>query len=526
MYRHFEQRMLKLLIRSRYLLIPFAGWRRGVNVADTIQRPIDGAHHADAFGRRFERLTTREPQCERRPRKPQNLEKGGPGTLRWNGLLAHQGGLATSWSPRNRSYHRAARGAWASCSRGRPDGQPLFAQYGSRRAAGSCEARSMLAQHALILASFIAWGCEHAPSSEARPAERAREAMGRGSVTAAAPAPDINPEDPLLTPPNPSIDVIPRIASHRLAVGFRLPPEQVLACGELGLVRIVTAGFEAWSFEPLRRSFASDQATFTHVVPQEGHSYLLLGPRESWVYYLPNPRLSAYGRVPALGPFQVWPDPRRREWLWVHYLKDDAVHRFELAGERQDASLSATVRLPRFSGPTVARLTTGAWLYPASPEATSAPNAWLSVIGERSVQQPSIPEQTIASSRSWRSDRAWALSPTQAMLLALDRPGAPQLTVDLVGAPYALDEEGRRLAVVTQRQTPRQRQWFVEVIEASGKHSVLELAQRGGSGADGLKQDTSDRDVCLVPTRPWVVVGGRTSLQILDYSTERVVLAR
>jgi hypothetical protein len=319
-------------------------------------------------------------------------------------------------------------------------------------------------------------------------------------------------------------DAIPKLASYRKHAGVERPRSQQVACGELGFVRLLPTGFEGYRYYDRGLTFRSHKRAFSHVVAQAGHSFLMVGPVESLVYYQPNTRLLPLARLPSLGPFQLWADVRSHQWVWVHYLRDDAVHRFELLSPSVDtearaserggmakAAVLETLTLAGFDGTTVERKYSGEWIYerqvPTAPETVSGEVLHVSGLG--------------------KSGHVRVTGSTVALFATSTQTSA--LNVALMGYPFSMVESGGRVAFVTHRSVDRGREWQVEVIESSGSVHRVSLPNHGGSQrngtADAFAMEVSDRSLCLVPGRPWVVVGGKTKVQLLEYQTGVVLLA-
>lgn len=320
--------------------------------------------------------------------------------------------------------------------------------------------------------------------------------------------------------PKATAQPLPRLPSYRKHAGVEQPRSQLVACSELGFVRLLPVGFEGYRLYDRSLTFRSTKRTFTHVVAQAGHSYLLLGPHESLLYYQPHTRVEALARLPALGPFRIWPDARHHEWVWVHYLRDDAVHRFELprltppgTDEQKSAkaSLQTSVELAGFDRKSVERTVYGRWVYTRAED--DAAIVLMSGFGEGVAHVRAASVTLTIDERIGRTNE----------------PTARSLVVELAGYPFSVVEAEGRLAVVTHTARADGRDWQLEVIEASGHVHRVTLPNRTGSvqaaHVDEFAEEVANRSVCLVPGKPWAVVGGRTSVRLFDYRTSTPLLA-
>lgn len=355
------------------------------------------------------------------------------------------------------------------------------------------------------------------PASEPNPTTGA---VTRG--VAETPTASALPGEPVAPPAQTPLSPPARHLAPGLEFGYAQPPPQVLACGPLGFVRLTEPGFEGYSYQTLTRTARQREGAFTHVTDQPGYSFLFVGAGPSLVYYQANPRFVGLGHLPALGPLQIWPDVEQRERLWVHFLKDDAVHHFELPKAASGrAALVGSVTLSGFDGRRLARLYGGQWVYSAFSEATSEPrlrwqdgarSAWLGVF-------PSDTEAVVGGVGMG----LWLLSPRQAYafeVTPLDQLlGRGQRA--LPSKPWAAASDGGRLAVLGQASRGKTRVWSAVVSDAGALYEreiVFSDANDVGAAAR--------RGVCLAPGRPWVVVGGPRELRVLDYVSGELLLTR
>lgn len=320
-------------------------------------------------------------------------------------------------------------------------------------------------------------------------------------------------------------------------LGYSRPSAQVLACGPLGFVRLTERGFEVYSYSTLRRTARYPDGVFTHVVNQPGYSYLLVGAGSSLLYYQANPRLTPLGHLHAIGPFVMWADQQDRKRIWVHYLKDDAVHHFALSRDtKQAAALLGSVALPNFAGTVLARLTAGQWLYAAHGEWTSdVEGAGPGCSGDSPVNCPlRLADGTrsawvgatppgIEAVVSGAGSKLWLVSSKRAQAFDLDPLDRlrPHGTADLAGEPWLAVSEGGRLAVLSQRVEAGRRRWTLQLEDGAHSGEPLELAVKDAGDVAAAAR----RGACLVPARPWVVVGGPSDLRVIDYATREELLS-
>jgi hypothetical protein len=288
-------------------------------------------------------------------------------------------------------------------------------------------------------------------------------------------------------------------------------------------VRLIEPGFEVYSYQTLTRTARYKDGAFTHVTDQPGYSFLLVGDGPSLVYYQANPRLTPLGHLHAIGPFTIWADHQDRERVWVHYLKDDAVHHFALPRDVERAgALLGTVALANFTGTLLARLTAGQWVYASNSESGGGAQLRL-VDGTRTAWLGGIPAQAEAAVPG-AGIGLWLLSTRQAMAFELSPLDhlMPRGAVDLPSEPWAATSAGERLAVLSQEVKGTKRHWSVQVVEAGRPFTPLALALNEADEIASL----SRLSMCLAPDRPWVVVGSPRGLQVIDYTTGEALLVR
>jgi hypothetical protein len=98
----------------------------------------------------------------------------------------------------------------------------------------------------------------------------------------------------------------------------------------------------------------------------------------------------------------------------------------------------------------------------------------------------------------------------------------PNGAIDLASEPWVAVTEGGRLAVIGQEVKARTRLWTLQVVETGKTRALLPLSFDDAADV----RSASRRALCLVPGRPWVVVGGPNELRVIDYTTGAELLAR
>ncbi len=254
------------------------------------------------------------------------------------------------------------------------------------------------------------------------------------------------------------------------------------------------------------------------MVSQAGHGYLMVGPVESLLYYQPNTRVQSLARLPAWVRSSVWSDVRRRDWVWVHYLRDDAVHRFELpagtlgqGGVVWDehltlvkAVLLESVQLLRVRRQKCGTRVFGGFI--ARAPTLNRPTmmcCWFRIGGKTGSAQARESSVTLASSDGRKAN------------------------VELRGYPFSMVEADGRIALVTHHTSSDRREWQLEVKTSAGKIRRVDLPgqqELEQAGQDHFATEVTNRSLCFVPGKPWVVVGGKTAAWVFDYDSGRTLL--
>ena len=77
--------------------------------------------------------------------------------------------------------------------------------------------------------------------------------------------------------------------------------------------------------------------------------------------------------------------------------------------------------------------------------------------------------------------------------------------------------EGDRIAVLSMAKSARKYRPTITIFSGGIQRAQLRM------GETLTAHPEPQLDVCLITGRPWVVVGGRTWLQVLDWSTPRLL---
>ncbi len=219
-------------------------------------------------------------------------------------------------------------------------------------------------------------------------------------------------------------------------------------------------------------------------------------------------------KAPAIStprPLLVWPDFEQSDTFWVRRLGEGSVHRYEL--EANGETFSQREQKLAASEPRLFTvLADGKPLY-------STPKGLLRWGDEaRPIQLPKLVRSAKlifadhAGGRYWSSDAAGNLN-----LWELHGGEEPVSTAQVPGAVIDVASEGDRIAVLSMTKSARKYRPTITIFSGGIQRAQLRM------GETLTAHPEPQLDVCLITGRPWVVVGGRTWLQVLDWSTPRLL---
>lgn len=300
------------------------------------------------------------------------------------------------------------------------------------------------------------------------------------------------------------------------------PPPQVVACSGRVFFRITDASLEVFEASrtippPQIRGSAAAVQTASISVPEpqnvvalgDGRA-LVIAKQQVFSYRAGDKDGQARPSIQASGPLFVWPDPKQVDSFWLRRLGDKSLHHYALKADGGPI-IHREQELAAFDGRLFTVLADGAPLY----STTSGLIRW----GDESrpAQPPGLSEATLifadpSKERYWVADTAGNLK-----LWDRTEGDAPVFTARVFGAVIDVAREGDRIAVLSMAKSARKYRPTVTIF-SGGKQQAQ---QRIG---ESLASRPEPRlDVCLIADRPWVVVGSRSWLQVLDWSTPRLL---
>jgi hypothetical protein len=365
------------------------------------------------------------------------------------------------------------------------------------------------------LALVLALGACSRRSSELQPS-----ASGKPSAAPSAgvtPLPSAQPSSTSKLPPAP---VTPSV------------PLELVACAARDVYRITWDSlqvFELAAEPPPPQIRGSRVARQTNQVSVAKPLNLILAPRKSVLvvakeglfrYEAGQKTLRRYAPIPASAPLVAWPDPRHADSLLVRTAGDEKLREYSLAGLASVAPDAAPVaaqsarRVLELAG-FDARLFT--LLSDGTPFYSTAKG--LVRLGRESqpvpFPEPAAPPALIFADSS--PDRYWAADALGRLVLRDQKQGmAPVFTGSVPGVVIDAAQEGEWVAVLSVELQHRS---YVPTVTIFSNGKELARVNLGPS----LTRQPPELDLCLIPGRPWVLVGGRRWLQLFDWESRRLL---
>lgn len=322
---------------------------------------------------------------------------------------------------------------------------------------------------------------------------------------------------------SPQLPAVSPIEQEREHFPWSAPtvPLQEVACNDTAFVRLTETGFEAFRTLPrIERVARHEEQWLDSALAIGGRSYVLLGRDAAYRYYEGQRRPVPFARVPQLGLTSTWRDGVDFDALWVRYARDEALRRYPLRPQDETlVSLGDERLLPGFDGRLVQRLSSGAWIYTQGNT--------LRVTGKNiEYRVDDVLGELVALAPAKRLDRFWAFDESgQAALFEASRGRPIRRREQFAGLPYSVAVRDDVVAVVAVEQSKQGRKWWLQVSQGANQQR-WELPKRFDIAGSWEQQVMANRDVCLLGGHPWVVVAGRSSLEVYDYATGEQMLRR
>ncbi len=222
--------------------------------------------------------------------------------------------------------------------------------------------------------------------------------------------------------------------------------------------------------------------------------------------------------IPASTPFHAWTGPRHANSFHVRASGDEKVREYSLAGPAVDAGAPPSAQvarhvedLPGFD----ARLFT--LLADKTPFYTTAKGFVRRGNEVSPIPFPERPEPTTILFADAKPDRYWTGDASGRVILWDPKQSAsPVFSASVPGVVIDSTLDGERVAVLSLSLDA---QGYVPTVTifANGKE-----VGRVDTGPTGARQQP-ELDLCLIAGQPWVVVGTRRWLQLIDWESRRLL---
>lgn len=309
-------------------------------------------------------------------------------------------------------------------------------------------------------------------------------------------------------------------------------PPQLVACGEREFYRINQSALQVFEVADdvppphIRGSSVARQMTQLNIAdPLNVFSMakkraLVIAENGVFHYELGQTRAQPHAPIPAPAALVAWSDPRDADAFWVRTLGDASLRHYALSslasseGKSAPSSAAEADRVQPLAG-FDSRLFTP--LADGTPLFSTA--AGLVRDGdELPAPFPRLAAPATLLFADAASDRYW-VADARGNLGLWDRQSgeSPIATSKVPGVVIDVAREGTRVAVLSLELGGGSYRPSVTIFENGQQSARLSIGPSVASGVQPLL------DLCLIAGRPWVVVGGRYWLQILDWTTPRLL---
>ncbi|HEU5074816.1 MAG TPA: hypothetical protein VFU02_11590 [Polyangiaceae bacterium] len=302
-------------------------------------------------------------------------------------------------------------------------------------------------------------------------------------------------------------------------------PPQLVACGTgRDFYRITDEALEVFEVSKkvpppqVRGSAAAVQvasipmAKPLNVIPFAKQGVLVIGTEHVWRYEPGHKSARTHAPIPADRPLVAWVDPERPGSVWVRTFGEKTIRQYTATAAPTLVPAPREQALPDFDARLFTVLGDGSPLY-STPAGLERPGD-----AAQAVPLPKLAETATLLFPDVTPERYWAADARGNVgLWDPERGTTPLFSARVPGAVIDVALEGARVAVLSIEAAGQNYQPTVTVF-SEGR----ELGRRRVSGTPALHGQPK-LDLCLIPGRPWVVVGGTRWMQLVDWETPRLL---
>lgn len=365
-----------------------------------------------------------------------------------------------------------------------------------------------------LLSCFLSVACHRSNEAEGKSRKTAPSAAPEASASATKVAASVWP------PPAP-----PRV------------PPQLVACGGRDFYRIDQQSLQVFEINPvtpppqIRGSAVARQTTEVEITEPKNVLWLakkrvlVIAKKNLLLYELDGTGARRYLPVATPRLILAWPDPREVDTFWLHNQGERTVRQFRL-GSLPESEAKSAPKQPKAARPVTAgqvqELTDfDSRLFTVLSDGTPlySTKDGLRRLGDSSDSPFPAPSQPATGlfadptpDRYWLADASGAL-----VLWDRKRAESPVFSSRVPGVVIDVASEGQRVAVLSMELAGASYRSTLSIFSKGEQKGQLSVAPTvAASGQPKL-------DVCLIPGRPWAVVGGKHWLQLLDWSAPRLL---
>ena len=313
-----------------------------------------------------------------------------------------------------------------------------------------------------------------------------------------------------------------------LALRPPVPPAQRLSCSEKSVAQLRERAVHVFRVEPFARVTRLEvMGRPLAALSQGGHSHLIVTDAGLFRHYQAERRAHRFARVPILGIPRMWPDHREQDRFWLRYLPGDETFLVPLADREEGMTTGQPLLLPEFDGHLFVALQDGSLVYSANARLLRL-MPWKRAQGPK--QLPAEVDARVLSSLTASGDRQgfWAFRANGEGYLFEVPNSKPKAQIKSGVVPYSVSARRNALALVGVSNPPATREWRLRLWGRKPGHDFEEMPSvslpADSPGYDAwFEGATADRQVCFLPNRSWVAVGGATRVELYDYEAREWV---